>query len=120
MLPNLDFISVQFYNNLSCNLGSFGFLSSLKSWSSDVASYSSFHNVGNGLNAPWLLTGVPADPATAGADGYVNQATWRTTLQQVKGLGLGNVGGAMYWDRSYLELGKSNGQTFADVVRDVF
>ena len=119
MLSNLDFVSVQFYNNPSCNLGTSGFINSLQSWSNDVANYSLFHNIGNGLTAPRLLIGAPADPAAAGTGGYVDQATWRSTLQQVKGLDLGNLGGAIYWDGSYLELSKTSGQTFADVVRDV-
>ena len=119
MLPNLDFVSVQFYNNPSCSLGTTGFISSLQSWSSDVANYGAFHNVGNGVSAPRLLIGAPADPAAATAGGCVDQSMWRTLLQQVKGLGLSNLGGAMYWDGSYLELDKSGGQTFADVVREV-
>jgi chitinase len=113
-LPTLDFVSVQFYNNPSCNLGTSGFLPSLQAWSQDVSKYSTWNSVGNGFTGPRLLIGAPG-----GAGGYVGQDAWRGILQQVKALRLGNLGGAMFWDGSYLEVNKLNGKTMADVVRDV-
>ena len=122
MLNNLDFIMPQFYNNPQCNLNSGqSFLDSLSAWSNDIASTSAgpFVDIGNGLSAPRLLIGTPAN--SAAGSGYVIPGSYEGILGSVKGLGLPNLGGAMYWDGAYVELAKQNsgGRGFAEVVKDV-
>lgn len=70
---------------------------------------------GTGRGKPQLLIGVLA---TQGS-GYVTVNQLKKVLEQVKGLGLGNLGGVMYWDGAYHELSKQqNGGTgYADMVR---
>lgn len=145
----IDFFGVQFYNNPSCQLNSgSGFLSSVQSWSQALAASSgnsstnkvtrspsrvwprqstpaatagTFVDIGNGLTAPKLLIGTPAF-AGAGS-GFVSVAEYQDILQQVWGLGLPNVAGAMFWDGAY-EIdsggGDQGGTTYAQVVREVF
>lgn len=80
----------------------------------------SWQDVGNGFSGPKLLIGAPADPAAAVAGGFVSQDVWKTGLEYIKSLGIGNLGGAMFWDGSYLELEKAkSGSSWADAVREV-
>ncbi|KAJ9605724.1 hypothetical protein H2200_009573 [Cladophialophora chaetospira] len=143
-LPYIDFWSVQFYNNPSCNLGQTGqptvpnegFFTSLQNWSNDLqaqgnipsgsrikrtGSGTSFQTINNGITSPRLLIGTPAF-AKAGS-GYVDVATYKSILQRVKSMALPNLAGAMYWDGAYQEV---SGQmvdgvntTFAQVVKQV-
>ena len=123
LLPHLDFISVQFYNNPSCNLDSgSSFLDSLTSWSQALAQTHDFVDVGNGVSdGPRLLVGVPA--FTAGGSGFVDVAGFRSVLGEVKGLGLGNVAGVTFWDGAYEEEsgsgGGGGGETYASAVKEV-
>ena len=140
LLPYVDFFSVQFYNNPSCQLDAGdGFFTSLQHWSSDLMAINgsgsgsptsscikrstrpSFMNINNGITSPRLLIGTPAF-ARAGS-GYVDVPTYQGILQQVKSMGLGNLAGAMFWDGAYQEesgtLVGGRNLTFADVVRSV-
>jgi chitinase len=114
ILPYLDFVMVQFYNNPVCNIGSSGFIPSLQAWDDDIS-------VGKSDGFPRLLIGAIAT-TVGGGTGYVAPDTYRGIMQEVKGLGLENLGGAMFWDGSYVELvkGQGGGQGFAEVVREVF
>jgi chitinase len=146
LLPYIDFFSVQFYNNPSCNLDApnNGFLTSLQNWSSDLLTLESliagsksrrarttsaqitsgFMAINNGITAPRLLIGTAAFPAAAAAGGYVSVPTYINLLTQVKALGLPNLAGAMFWDGSYLQRSGVlvNGvlKTYAGAVKDVF
>jgi chitinase len=141
MLPYLDFVSVQFYNNPSCNLNSGqGFLSSLQAWSGDLASMGasvpssksrftrqaksssgSFVKLNNNITVPRLLIGTPAFQSAG--TGYVDVPTYQGILQSVKALNLPNIAGAMYWDGAYLEHSSMNvnrqNNNYAAVVRQV-
>ena len=120
MLQNLDFVWPQFYNNPSCNLNAGqGFLDSVRAWSGDLEQSAGFNNIGNGLTAPKLLIGAAA--SSAAGSGYVDVPTYKGILEGVKALGLGNVGGGMFWDGAYVQLSKGSGggEGYAGAVREV-
>ena len=82
----------------------------------------SFVDIGNGVTAPMLYIGAPAFPA-AGSGFVEDGEQLRSILEGVKGLGLPNLGGVMWWDGSFeLQSAQydSNAETFAQIVKDVF
>ena len=81
----MDFIFVQFYNNPVCNVGSPGFIDSLKGWSSDLGS------------GPKLYVGMPGCSECAGS-GYQDAGAMASTLASVKSAGISNFGGVSLWD----------------------
>ena len=96
-----DFVWVQFYNNPSCDIGTSGFTSSLQSWSQTLSA-----------SKARLYLGAPAWP---GADNkaYANIGTAQgiePVAQSVKGLGLKNFGGVMFWDGSEGMLNEDDGK----------
>lgn len=84
-MKNMDFIFVQFYNNPSCNVGSSGFVDSLKAWSSDLGS------------GPKLYVGMPGCSECAGS-GYLDAGSMASTLASAKSAGISNLGGVSLWD----------------------
>ena len=64
IIPELDFVFVQFYNNPSCNLPSgSGFLDSLRAWSQDLISASaSSSTFSQALSTPTYQIAPPAPP----------------------------------------------------------
>ncbi|EXJ66590.1 uncharacterized protein A1O5_10260 [Cladophialophora psammophila CBS 110553] len=143
LLNEIDFFGIQFYNNPACQLSSGqGFLGSLQEWSSDLLGASSptrltkrssriqarqpshtFHNINNGITSPRLLIGTPAFPLAG--SGYVDVATYKSILAQVKSMNLPNLAGAIFWDGAYQEVSRqridNSGRnvTFAEVVREI-
>lgn len=142
LLNEIDFFSVQFYNNPSCQLSAGqAFLDSLQAWSNDLLAGTgrarrprrslltprtsgAFNAINNGITSPRLLIGAPAFPAAG--SGYVDVATFRTILQAVRSLHLPNLAGATFWDGAYQEVSgrviDAGGQnvTFAEVLKEVF
>ncbi|KAF7512573.1 hypothetical protein GJ744_000834 [Endocarpon pusillum] len=132
MRTAIDFIFVQFYNNPSCNLNSPGFLATLQAWSDDLcatnlsSSYSSgFIDVGNGVTSPRIYVGAPAFPAAG--SGWVGGQQFSELMEGVKEVGLGNLGGVMFWDGAYGVLsarddgvyGRSGvGESYMGLVKD--
>ena len=119
LLQDLDFVWPQFYHNPSCNLNAGqGFLNSLTAWSNDLENGrgSGFNDIGNGLTGTRLLVGAAA--ASDVGSGFVGVSEYKRILEGVKGLGLGNLGGGMWWDGSYLELNREGGG-FARALREV-
>jgi hypothetical protein len=139
MLPYLDFLSVQFYNNPQCNLNSgAGYLAHLQAWSAALlaqpppssrivkrtTSLSPAFPARSSTSRPGprLLIGTPA--FALAWSGYVDVPTYVAILRQVKSLSLA---GAMFWDGAYVEvsrgvvggLGGGRNVTFAEVVKDV-
>ena len=84
-MKQIDFIFVQFYNNPSCNVGSSGFIDSLKAWSSDLGS------------GPRLFVGAPGCSECAGS-GYQDAQAMASILGSVKSAGISNLGGVSLWD----------------------
>ena len=131
LIPDIDFLSVQFYNNPICNLDGPGFLTSLQTWSSDLTALTNlvsgsrvipprskrallpptttgFQSIANGITSPRLLIGAPAfrfpHPASSpDIGGYVNVSTFKAIMEVVKGLALPNLAGVTYWDGAYQE-----------------
>jgi len=87
VIRQADFVWVQFYNNLACNVGSPGFNDSFEAWSMDLAQTST---------RPKLFLGVLA--FADGGSGYVQPAELVSVLKDVKALGGSNFGGVMLWD----------------------
>lgn len=100
----MDFVSIQFYNNPPCNLGSTGFFDSVKQWSSELGSN------------PRLLIGAPTFEAAASSGGFVDLTQYRNLLAQVRRMGVQNLGGAMFWDGAH-DLGGSYRQTAKEVLQ---
>lgn len=123
MVDNIDFFNVQFYNNPSCNLNSGeGFMASLSAWSDDIDSAFAngrFNRINNGIEKPRLMIGVPAWEGAG--SGYADTTSFKTIMQQVKSMCSTNCAGVMYWDGAYeVQSGGNGGQTFAEIVREVF
>ncbi|KIW88357.1 uncharacterized protein Z519_10925 [Cladophialophora bantiana CBS 173.52] len=143
LLNDIDFFGIQFYNNPTCQLNSGqGFFGSLQEWSSDLLGAGSptrltkrsshvqarqpsntFHNINNGITSPRLLIGTPAFPLAG--SGYVDVATYKSILAQVKSMNLPNLAGAIFWDGAYQEVSgqriddSGRNVTFAEVVREI-
>ncbi|KAG9784622.1 hypothetical protein KCU88_g2689, partial [Aureobasidium melanogenum] len=123
----IDFFNVQFYNKPSCQLSSTDqrFYASLQAWSGDLLGAGSgsnnFVQIDNGITSPRLLIGTPAFPAAG--SGYVDVATYKSILTQVKAMALPNLAGAMFWDGAYQEVSgqtvDGRNVTFAQVVKSV-
>ena len=64
-----------------------------------------------------LLVGAAA--ASDVGSGFAGVSEYKRILEGVEGLGLGNLGGGMWWDGSYLELSKGEGGGFARALREV-
>jgi len=60
-----------------------------------------FQDVGNGVGAPRVFVGAPA--FAAGGSGFVQGEEFRRILEEVRGLGLANFGGVMFWEWVYIE-----------------
>lgn len=84
----MDFVFVQFYNNLPCNIGSAGFSDSLSAWSSDLAS--------KGSKAK-IYVGAPACSDCAGS-GYLAPDAMTQAIKGALGKNLPNFGGVSLWD----------------------
>jgi chitinase len=93
MLLICDFVFVQFYNNGPCEIGSTNFHDSIHQWSAalDASTLSP---------KPRLYVGAPAWSA-AGPTAYTHIGSpmgMRGIAADVKGLGVANLGGVMFWD----------------------
>lgn len=95
-----DFVFVQFYNNPPCEIGSPGFLPSIQQWSNILTSAATDNST-----APKVFIGAPSFSA-AGASAYAKiqgigeggLAGFQGVAQMVDGMGVGNLGGFMFWD----------------------
>ncbi|ETN46807.1 uncharacterized protein HMPREF1541_00996 [Cyphellophora europaea CBS 101466] len=122
IIPDLDYVFVQFYNNPQCNVNAgTGFLNSLQSWSQDLLAASPGAPrrrramVNSGRPPPKVFIGVLA----AEGSGHVTPAELMTILNTVKGLNIPNLGGVSYWDGAYQALSGQGGQkSYAEVVRE--
>lgn len=106
-MQSMDFIFVQFYNNLPCNIGSPGFVESFKAWSSDLS--------GSGAG-PKLYIGAPGCPDCAGS-GYVDATTMASTVASAKAAGVSNFGGIMLWDGPTALGNVQDGKDYTAVVK---
>lgn len=130
LLGDIDFFSVQFYNNPSCQLSAPGdaFFTSLQAWSNDLQqplpaplsspgrirrsvmegqgvarmNHRRRQDLHNGITSPRLLIGTPAFPGAG--SGYVNVSQYMSILERVKAMNLTNLAGAMFWDGAYLQV----------------
>ncbi|KAK8036889.1 hypothetical protein PG994_015386 [Apiospora phragmitis] len=89
-LVNLaDFVWVQFYNNPPCQIGSDGFHSSLRQWSSELPVGSRLY-----LGAPGYEAASPDTYNTA----ISSPSNMQGIMRDVISLNLPNIGGLMFWD----------------------
>lgn len=89
-LVNLtDFVWVQFYNNPHCQIGSDGFHSSLRQWSSELPAGSRLY-----VGAPGYEAASPDTYNTA----ILSPSHMQGIVRDVVSLNLPNIGGLMFWD----------------------
>ncbi|KKY22805.1 putative glycoside hydrolase family 18 protein [Phaeomoniella chlamydospora] len=125
MQSSLDFIWVQFYNNPSCGLkAGTAFLDSVTAWSDDINSTTaaadgeSFTKIDNGVSSPRLYIGAPAF-YEAGKDAYTPAADLADLFDEVRDLGLANLGGGMLWNAEWGEENKdSQGRSYVSVFKE--
>ncbi|KAK5020517.1 hypothetical protein LTR16_000950 [Cryomyces antarcticus] len=121
-MRHADFIWVQFFNNLVCDLSGAGFVDAFAAWSADLSNGTagSGHttNYTTPLGVPRLFVGAGAWPGAG--SGYVEGAGLATVVSGARELNTGMLGGMMLWDGSealanvdrygvdYLEYAKSS------------
>ncbi|ROV90387.1 hypothetical protein VPNG_10013 [Cytospora leucostoma] len=89
VLPKLDFVNVQFYNNQQQGIGGSAFQTTLQGWEKKLTSASP---------SPKLFLGIPG--GTGAASTNVQSATEiKSTIQSVKSST--DFGGVMIWDAGY-------------------
>ena len=108
MILLCDFVFVQFYNNVPCEIGSPSFNASVQQWSSAIEASTLSPK-------PRLYVGAPSWSA-AGATAYQHIGTpqgMQEVASQVEEMGLNNFGGIMFWDGPE---GMSNVEGGKDIV----
>ncbi|KUI58102.1 Endochitinase 3 [Cytospora mali] len=88
ILPQLDFINVQFYNNQQQGIGGSDFKTTIQAWAKKFANVSP---------SPKLFLGIPGGPKAAT---YNTQSVdeIKTTIESVKNMNLTGFGGVGIWD----------------------
>lgn len=91
ILPELDFLNVQFYNNEQQGIGGSDFTSTIQAWAKKFASVSP---------SPKLFLGIPG--ATGAASSNIQSADEiKSTIQSVKNMNITGFGGVGIWDAGY-------------------
>lgn len=105
LLPKLDFLNVQFYNDDQQGLGTDGFARNLRQWDRLLSSVKP---------SPRLFVGIPGgEGATHDEVAVQNASEISRTIADVKNMNLLNFGGMMVWDIGYAE----NNTGFAEAVK---
>lgn len=93
IMPYIDFMNIQFYNNDQQEVGSSGFEDNVKQWDSLLSTFSP---------SPKLIVGIPGGvgAAMAGPD-ILTASNVTTVVSGIKDLDLANFGGMMVWDAGY-------------------
>lgn len=98
----LDFVFVQFYNNGECNVAQSGFSEAVDKWSGGIG------------DAQLFIGGLAS--GSDGDQGYVDSATFASSLKDVQAKGLKNFGGAMLWEA---QLAVKNGD-YQKAIKEAF
>ena len=101
----MDFVFVQFYNNLPCNWGSAGFADSVSKWSADLAT--------KGSKAKLYVGALACPGEDCGGSGYLAADKMTAAVKGVVGQKIPNLGGVSLWDGAEA---KANGD-YAGVVK---
>lgn len=91
ILPQLDFVNVQFYNNEQQGIGGSDFTTTIKAWAKKFAAASP---------SPKLFLGIPSAEGSASTN--IQTATEiKATIQSVRNMNLTGFGGVGIWDAGY-------------------
>lgn len=91
VLPMLDFVNVQFYNNEAQGIGGKDFESTVKSWAKKFA---------DADPSPKLFLGVPGGEGAAGSN-IQSADEIKKTIASVKNMNLTGFGGVGVWDAGF-------------------
>ena len=91
VLPMLDFVNVQFYNNEAQGIGGSEFKSAIQSWAGKLAAASP---------SPKLFLGVPGGKGAASTN-IQSADEIKKTITSVKGMNLTGFGGVGVWDAGF-------------------
>lgn len=93
IMPSIDFLNIQFYNNDKQEIGADGFENNIKQWDSLLSGVSP---------SPKLFVGIPGGEGAA-QDGVDIQTADQIskTIAGIKDMNLANFGGMMIWDAGY-------------------
>lgn len=94
VLPMLDFVSVQFYNNEPQGIGGADFEDNIKAWADKISAASP---------APKLFLGIPGGEGAAGTN-VQSADDIKKTIESVKGMNLAGFGGVGIWDAPFAML----------------
>lgn len=93
IMPSIDFLNIQFYNNDKQEIGADGFEDNIKQWDSLLSSVSP---------SPKLVVGIPGGEGAAMDGVDIQNATQISkTVASIKEMNLANFGGMMIWDAGY-------------------
>lgn len=91
VLPMLDFVNVQFYNNEAQGIGGKDFDSTIKAWAKKFAEASP---------SPKLFLGIPGGEGAAGSN-IQSADEIKETITSVKNMNLTGFGGVGIWDAGF-------------------
>ncbi|ROV96550.1 hypothetical protein VMCG_07796 [Cytospora schulzeri] len=91
ILPQLDFVNIQFYNNEAQGIGGSDFKTTIQGWAKKFASVSP---------SPKLFLGVPGGDGAATSN-IQSADDIKTTIQSVRNMNITGFGGVGIWDAGY-------------------
>lgn len=91
VLPMLDFVNVQFYNNEAQGIGGSQFNSAIKAWAKKLAAASP---------SPKLFLGIPGGEGAASTN-IQSADEIKKTINSVKNMNLTGFGGVGIWDAGF-------------------
>lgn len=91
VLPMLDFVNVQFYNNEAQGIGGSQFNSTIKAWAKKLAAASP---------SPKLFLGIPGGEGAASTN-IQSADEIKKTINSVKNMNLTGFGGVGIWDAGF-------------------
>ncbi|ROV90432.1 hypothetical protein VSDG_08457 [Cytospora chrysosperma] len=91
ILPSLDFVNIQFYNNEAQGIGGSDFKTTIQGWAKKFASVSP---------SPKLFLGVPGGEGAASTN-IQSPDEIKTTIQSVRNMNITGFGGVGIWDAGY-------------------
>jgi chitinase len=91
VLPMLDFVNIQFYNNEGEGIGGDKFQDNIQAWAKKFAAASP---------SPKLFLGIPGGPGAASSN-IQSADEIKKTITSVKNMNLTNFGGVGVWDAGF-------------------
>lgn len=93
IMPSIDFLNIQFYNNDQQEIGATGFEANVKQWDSLLSGISP---------SPKLVVAIPGGDGAAMDGVAIQNATQISqTIASIKDMNLANFGGVTIWDAGH-------------------